>query len=373
MEIVVQELLTPLYVVDVHGICKTRIGGPGADGSYVVLDHELDKIEVIFSVGVGENVAFEEHFLRDHPNVEYIYFMDHTVESLPCADPKYKWEKTGVSCTNEETDRLKTLSTEIRRHNALKKRKLLKADCEGCEFPAIYHMSDEELLSFDQIMGEFHWLNHVSANVTMQTEVFKRLAKHFYLYHVGFEFDYDNHFGTTGGYAVPQLIVPSYIRKDLIKDKSKVRLSASRLPDTLLGEPGYIKHKEKSLLTMWPFDTDHKKQFRASKGIVGLVDPYEEKVEAFRNLLEKFSLYMGFGEIPGTCLGEGTWDWFLALRFSLNENSPRYRTLIHPPRSPDPRETLISTRDLHEPAQLWVKVLSHSLKNFLRDYHIFRY
>lgn len=64
------QLLTPMNVLD---RCKFRIGHIN-DGGRILLDHKLDEIQTLMSIGVGSNTYFEEAIARQYRHIEIHLF-----------------------------------------------------------------------------------------------------------------------------------------------------------------------------------------------------------------------------------------------------------------------------------------------------------
>jgi len=69
----------------------------------------------------------------------------------------FKFFGIGISGHNKPEKNLLSLKTMIKFNNDFKTRKILKIDVEGAEWETFDQMDLDTLLSFEQIVGEFHW------------------------------------------------------------------------------------------------------------------------------------------------------------------------------------------------------------------------
>jgi len=70
--------MVELVPLDITNVCKFRMGH-FYDGGYVILDKGLEDIEALYSIGVGGETYFEEHWLRKFNNPKFrSELYDHT-------------------------------------------------------------------------------------------------------------------------------------------------------------------------------------------------------------------------------------------------------------------------------------------------------
>lgn len=130
--------------------------------------------------------------------------LDHTIDFLPCDHPKYLWDKTGLGSKDSNDPALKTIDYYLQKNKAHGMRKMLKIDCEGCEWVALDEISEQSLLGFDHLIGEFHWLMEgPRANSEQQLRVVQKISKHFYLYHI--HVNNNEPLRQKGGYLYPSV------------------------------------------------------------------------------------------------------------------------------------------------------------------------
>lgn len=85
---------------------------------------------------------------------------DHTINALPCKNDKFLWDQKGLGAgLPGEDHNIKSLEYYVKKNDDYNKRKLLKIDCEGCEWGAIDNLDENVLLGFDHVIGEWHWIN----------------------------------------------------------------------------------------------------------------------------------------------------------------------------------------------------------------------
>ena len=132
---IARKLMRALTPVDLVGYEKVKIGRP-RDGGYVVINHKLEEVEVVYTIGVDLDLSFEEHWESLFPNVERFELLDHTIPRLPClGHKKFAWDKKGLGSGDaEESDDLITFNQIMTKNKDRGKKKLLKIDCEGCEY-----------------------------------------------------------------------------------------------------------------------------------------------------------------------------------------------------------------------------------------------
>jgi hypothetical protein len=134
---------------------------------------------------------------------------------MPCHNQKYLWDKKGLGDQKDSED-FRSFDQYFDKNNDWNKRKYLKIDCEGCEWPALDRMDEKTLAGFDHITAELHWLASDRDHSTeSQIRVLKKLSKLFYMYHIH---GTNRAYVTKGPYIFPLTIEVGYIRKDLITD-----------------------------------------------------------------------------------------------------------------------------------------------------------
>ena len=120
------------------------------DGGYVIVD-DLSQNDFLISMGVGDNVEFEEYLA---PRIKGMHLYDDSIDSLPK-------DLENSTLFNERVDLEPnvTISESISRASCYSDL-LLKIDIEGSEWSAL-DTTSETLSSFRQIVVEFHWFSRI--------------------------------------------------------------------------------------------------------------------------------------------------------------------------------------------------------------------
>ena len=173
---------------------RIRIGSEG-DGGYVMMNKDLDKVEVLYSYGVGNNSDFEHMFSENYGAIARIY--DHTVDKTSIEGELFDFKKEGI--WHKKTENHNTLENHIKQNNDGNKKMILKIDVEGAEWDILRHIPDAVLGLFDQFSIEVHFLHSTGLHstgpyyrgnklseleITKKTDVIKKIKKSYYLYHV---------------------------------------------------------------------------------------------------------------------------------------------------------------------------------------------
>jgi len=145
----VKNILSPSIQID--NKCA-RFGNIG-DGGYVIVD-DLKKSDVLFSIGIGDNVSFDK---QSEPKVSKVILIDHTVPwFLP---PQGNFEIIRKPLQPEEASTEGVTIKELLDSNSTSGDYILKLDIEGDEWKVLNDLDAEDFLKFRQIIVEFHGLN----------------------------------------------------------------------------------------------------------------------------------------------------------------------------------------------------------------------
>lgn len=129
-----------------------RFGNHG-DGGYAIVD-DLKKSDVLFSIGVGDNVSFDEecgkHVLR-------VVLVDHTVPNFN--PPVGNFELIRKPLVPGEVSGNGVTIHQLLAQQVDAKDYIVKVDIEGAEWGILEELTSSELLKFRQIILEFHGLN----------------------------------------------------------------------------------------------------------------------------------------------------------------------------------------------------------------------
>lgn len=137
---------------------KIRVGSLG-DGGYV-LPNDLEEIDSILSIGIGDEDSFDLQFAKN--NIP-IYQYDHTVEHAKNQHDSYKFHKIAWGAIDSEESR--TLETMIKIHQLNNSNNgILKFDTEGAEWDCIPGTSADLFKYFRIIVCELHGLTSIANN-----------------------------------------------------------------------------------------------------------------------------------------------------------------------------------------------------------------
>ncbi len=272
----VAKFLREIKIYDCH-LTKTRIGDE-QDGGYVALKEICEKTDVLYTLGVGDDVSFEMDFMNRFP-VKEIKLFDPAIRRSPVEQSKFVFFKIRVGPKHH------TLN-DIWKDGF--SRALLKMDVEWDEWEILKQVSNKELLKYDQLLIEFHvipvkffpgpqekvmdfpytpyfrgFLESVHDKINdilfgMYYEVMKKLNWLFYGYHI----HANNSLAkiNVNGHSFPPLIEMSFVRKDLV----------GRIPETTHSFPiGGLDYPNKSdrkdITNFYPLGGQSEQQIKASQ------------------------------------------------------------------------------------------------------------
>jgi hypothetical protein len=189
-------------------VTKTRVGRLH-DGGYVI-NNDFDGLEGVVSIGIGDDVSFDEYFAGSGLRV---YQYDPTVDGPVPNHPNFVFRKVGWARGN-------SLGTRdlagILRENGLEKARdlLLKFDVEHAEWDALSATASETLAQFRIIVGEFHGISNL-----YKKQDFDFMHRTFSLFsqtHVVTHLHANNYAPLTvvQGIPLPWLIEISFLRRD---------------------------------------------------------------------------------------------------------------------------------------------------------------
>ncbi|MCY3413719.1 MAG: FkbM family methyltransferase [Candidatus Heimdallarchaeota archaeon] len=218
----INNLLDELQLKSFENIKKFRLGGKN-DGGYVLIDLDLD-YSILFSYGIGKDIAFEEDFSGKFNST--VYMFDHTVNDIKSNDPHLIFMKEGLS-TRKKPGFNTLMEHYYKNANGNQGNLFLKIDIEGDEWEVLQQLDNDILSKFSQIIIEFHHMNSIN-NTSLQEkiEVFKKLNMHFHLLHAhGNNF---SHILSWQGFKLVNVLELTFVRKDQIKER--IHMNNSSLP-----------------------------------------------------------------------------------------------------------------------------------------------
>jgi hypothetical protein len=214
---------------------KCRLGAL-TDGGYVI-GVLSDPYDCYISAGVSDEESFSRDFINCYGmNTENAFAFDRTIKEYPTSYTKdITFIKKNINnfCDNDNDNLLHYMKTY--------KNIFLKMDIEGCEYNWLLNTSENDLLSFKQIVMEFHGINDNSwgASYQQKFECFKKLANTHYLVHI----HGNNHSEHKNG--IPDVVEVTFIRKDCFT--SQPELNRINLPIPNLDFPCYTKRRDYNL------------------------------------------------------------------------------------------------------------------------------
>ena len=204
-----------LISFEVLGHKKIRIGR-NTDGGYIFLD-DLKNIKIAYSFGISHEISFDKE-LADK-NID-VFMYDHTIKSLPFENSRFHWKKIGLSGTNTNNTKLKTLPEILKENFHLEENNMiLKLDIESNEWDVFQYLPSIFLSHFKYIVGEFHFSNKKSFNYYNILKKIQMTHKIFHLHcnNCGSIIDLE-------GYKICDLIEISFVQKngyEFIKSNSE--------------------------------------------------------------------------------------------------------------------------------------------------------
>ena len=170
----IYQLLKPK---DVLGKKKVRIGNEG-DGGYILLN-DFANIKIAYSFGIKDEISFDKG-LADK-NID-IFMYDHTISQLPYTNPKFHWEKIGLTEEKGKYNNFKTLDELLKENgHTIERNMILKIDIEGSEWDIFSNINEDILKQFKYIITELHFNDAIESKYS---QVLKKLNKTHQIFHL---------------------------------------------------------------------------------------------------------------------------------------------------------------------------------------------
>lgn len=196
-------LLTPKDVREHH---KLRIGAYG-DGGYVMLDPGQDGIA--YSFGISNYSPWDKAMAERGYK---IYQYDGTISQTPFLHPLIFFHPYNIGGGTELCPGTKNISQIIQENNHEQETDIiLQIDIEGAEWNFFEHITTQEILKFDQIIAEFHWILDID-RIDYYISVLKKICETHQVIHL--------HYNNYGGgilfknFIAGQVLEVSFVKKE---------------------------------------------------------------------------------------------------------------------------------------------------------------
>jgi hypothetical protein len=175
-------LLKLLEPKNITGGKKVRIGGR-RDGGYVMLEPKEypDNSGIAYSFGVSDYSPWD---LQMAERGYHVYQYDGTIEKAPDEHPLLEFNRYNISGSDVPGPNEKTVGQIIREHNHKNENIILQMDIEGAEWDVLGQIAEEDILCFEQIIVEFHYLVIRGASFAKQVRVLERLNQTHQVIHI---------------------------------------------------------------------------------------------------------------------------------------------------------------------------------------------
>ena len=202
----IYEAFTPKSIV---GVGKIRIGGLG-DGGYVMpdLDYADRKDKIAYSFGVSDYSPWDMQMAKMGYDV---FQYDGTIAVPPEEHPRMHYYRYNISAQPDPPQNERNIRQIIFEHGHSDKNIILQCDIEGAEWEMFAAMNDEEILRFDQIIVEFHYIADLN-NFDYHLDILEKINRTHQAVHI-----HCNNYGASvilhGFRLLPDVWEVTYVRK----------------------------------------------------------------------------------------------------------------------------------------------------------------
>jgi hypothetical protein len=210
-----------------------------------------DGYDFFISGGIANNVDFEEHFLRIHPNISG-YGFDGTINNLPKSVNNFIFIKKNLGHANN--NRLTNLVEYVQQHKNI----FMKIDIEGHEFRVMPEIIKHGLMqNIKQLVIEIHtpfdiqlYPDYFQGLHDINNSTMFNLLSDLNKTHTIIHFHANNgcNMAECDNIKIPHVFELTYIRNDLIKEKVK---NNERLPTKL--DFKNVQHKPDYSFDSYPY------------------------------------------------------------------------------------------------------------------------
>jgi hypothetical protein len=196
-----------------------RVGGD-YDGGYLI-PNDLIGIDCLFSPGVSYVANFEKEMIEKINELK-CFLADYSVNAPPFNHPNFNFEKKFLGAINNSI--FFTLEEWIKKKSRSKNDYILQMDIEGFEYEVLISTKNEILNKFRIIVIEFHNLHKLaeeSSFVFFKTAFLKILQTHDVV-HIHPNNTVNHLCINYKGITIPSVMEFTFLRKDRIKNKSKI-------------------------------------------------------------------------------------------------------------------------------------------------------
>ncbi len=194
-----------------------RVGSQG-DGGYLIPKFYQEFSRKCLSVGVGDNVEFEESLSMVNFKV---YLLDGTIDKIPGSSTDRKnftSKNIGSYTANNKitfSDWIKKIDEKIDMDT------ILKMDIEGDEYQTLHNISDDDLKKISILVVEFHGLDAIFniSKFASIFDVFDKICNAFDIVHI--HPNNASQIYKKYGVAMPEMLEITFINKNLNHPKTE--------------------------------------------------------------------------------------------------------------------------------------------------------
>ena len=175
------------------------------DGGYVMVD-DFSMVQAVVSCGIESEVSWD----RDMAQLGFdVHQYDHTVGGPPEPNSRFMFHKLAIRASDaEEGITIRGIVAGLGRKA---KGAILKLDIERSEWPVLEAVDEKTLMTFSQILVEFHEMHYMPIFIEQAEAAFQKLARHFFVAHLHANNHEDAY--SIGGVIVPRVLEVTFANR----------------------------------------------------------------------------------------------------------------------------------------------------------------